>query len=197
MAAACCGESWLIMWNRISWKCSGTARSLGEYLDGTVSRRRRRAVEAHLRGCGACRRELESLRRTLALLSDLPRRELSDNFEAALRTRLEGMQPASRPARRGWLPLSALFSPWAPYLRAPWPSEARRWAPLGALAVVGGALAVWNIQPLHPELADHQQPSAFVRMVVREHQLTPGADMNSTVVNHNLGGDPLGDGDDE
>jgi len=184
------------MWNRISWKCGGTARSLGEYLDGTLSRRRRLGVEAHLRGCGTCRRELESLRRTLALLSDLPRRELSDNFEAALRARLEGMQPASRPAQP-WLSFSTLRASSTPFLRAPWPSEARRWAPLGAVAVLAGGLAAWNVQPLRPEPVDRRQPSAFVRMVVREHQLTPGADMSATVVNHNLGGDPLGDGDDE
>lgn len=196
MAAACCGESWLIMWNRISWKCGGTTRCLGEYLDGTLSRRRRHAVEAHLRGCGACRRELESLRRTLVLLSDLPRRELSDNFEAALQARLAGMPPTRRPAQP-WLSLSRLAPSSAPYLRAPMPSETRRWAPLGALAFVAGALAVWNVQPPSSGSPDHRQPSAYVRMVVREHQLTPGADMNSTVVSHNLGGDPLGDGDDE
>src|SRR5947209_14356781 len=155
MAAACCGESWHIMWIRINWSCGGTARCLGEYLDSTLSLRRRRAVEAHLRGCAACRWELESMRRTLALLSDLPRREVSDHFEAALRTRLAGIEASGEPAPRARFPLPALLPPSTRYLRAPWPSEVRRLAPVGALAAVAVAVAAWNMQPVSTAIGDH------------------------------------------
>jgi anti-sigma factor RsiW len=185
------------MWIRINWVCDRTAQALGEYLDGTLPLRRRRGVEAHLRECVSCRHELSSLRRTLALLSDLPRRELSESFDAALSARLDRLRPAGGSLNSG-LPLTELRSSATRYLRAPWPSEARRWAPVGAMAAVAAALLAWNMQPPAPVLAPHQRPPAYVSMVVREHEmLGTGADMNRTVVNHNLGGDPLGDGDDE
>src|SRR5688500_8989247 len=111
MAATCCGESWHTMWKGIRPMCGRASRWLGEYVDGTLPLARRRALEAHLRTCAACRRELEATRRTIALLADLPRRELSDNFEASLHARLAGTQSP----RTWWTGGS-----W--YLRAPWPS---------------------------------------------------------------------------
>jgi hypothetical protein len=62
---------------------------------------------------------------------------------------------------------------------------------------VAVAMAAWNIQPMPETPAPHPSPPAYVSMVVREHQLLiTGSDMNTTVVSHNMGGDPLGDGDD-
>src|SRR5438445_11362465 len=77
------------MWKANERACGWTARSLGEFLDGTLPLAHGRAVEAHLRACAGCRRELEAMRRTLALLSGLPRRELTEDFDAALQARLE------------------------------------------------------------------------------------------------------------
>jgi hypothetical protein len=87
--------------------------------------------------------------------------------------------------------------PPARHLRAPWPSELRRLAPAGALAAAL-ALAAWNFQPwTHPPSPD-RQPPAYVTALVQQHQmLNAGSDMNATVVSHNLGSDPLGDGDEE
>src|SRR5438445_11778185 len=113
------------MWKRIDRSCGRTARWLGEYIDGTLPLLRRRAVEAHLRRCNRCRRELEATRRTVALLADLPRRELSAGFEAGLRARL-----ATAPPRRGR----------PRYQSAPWPSPFRRLAPAGVLAMAAAAL---------------------------------------------------------
>src|SRR5436309_1680369 len=165
MAATCCGGSWPIMWNRIDRMCGRTARWLGEYIDATLPLLRRRAVEAHLRRCDRCRRELEATRRTVALLADLPRRELSAGFEAGLRARLANTQ------RRRGRPR---------YLSAPWPSRFRRLALAGALAAAALALGVWRLQ----DLPQSPQPApAYVAALVQEHQvLRAGGDLNSTVV---------------
>lgn len=184
------------MWKRIDRACGRTARLLGEYLDGTLRRPQRRVIEAHLDRCAACRRELEAHRRTLALLADLPRRELSGDFDAALSTRLAGVQGRSgeTAGSRVWFSTAA-----DRYLRAPWPSPPRRLAPAGALAAAALALVAWRMQPVPPSPPIHPPASsAYVATLVREHQmLAAGSDLNATVVSHNVGGDLLGDAEEE
>src|ERR1043166_258195 len=92
MAAICCGESWRIMWKANNGACGRAARSLGEYLDGTLPLARRRAVEAHLHLCAGCRAELEAIRRTLALLASMPQRELTEDFDTTLQARLSELR---------------------------------------------------------------------------------------------------------
>lgn len=46
---------------------------LSAYLDGQTSPAERATIDAHLRECGACQAELESLRRTVTLLQAMPR----------------------------------------------------------------------------------------------------------------------------
>lgn len=46
---------------------------LSAYLDGQTSPAERANIDAHLRECGACQAELESLRRTVTLLQAMPR----------------------------------------------------------------------------------------------------------------------------
>lgn len=190
------------MWIRINRACGHTARRLGEYLDGTLPLRRRRAVEAHLLACAACTRELETLRRTLALVMSLPRRELSDDFEATLRARLAGSERGRSGASRSrWEGIARLVLPSLfreRHLRAPWPSPFRRLAPAGAVAAGALALAVWNLSPSLVSAPTPRAAPAFVTALVHEHQLLhAGADMNDTVVRHNLDSDVLGDGDQE
>ena len=157
MAATCCGESWHIMWKLNERACGRAARSLGEYLDGTLPLARRRAVEAHLHACAGCRRELEAMRRTLALLSGLPRRELTGDFDAALQARLEEVKGVGRRVsgvgsdrsdpttdRRRPMPDARRARH---YLRAPWPSPLRRLAPAGALAAVTLGMVAWRLAP--------------------------------------------------
>ena len=50
-------------------QCRSIQRYLSDYIDCTLSGRRTVIVADHLRSCSACRRELESLRRTTGLLS--------------------------------------------------------------------------------------------------------------------------------
>ena len=110
------------MWKRIDRACGRTVRSLGEYLDGTLPLRRRRALEAHLRACAACGREREAMRRTVALLTGLPRPELSADFDAALQARLAAVGGAGRGRSGARLHVPEALLPGSRYLRAPWPS---------------------------------------------------------------------------
>jgi anti-sigma factor RsiW len=173
---------------------------MGEYLDGTLAPGQRRRIEAHLQLCATCERELTAMRSTLALLAGLPGRELSDEFETTLGERLTGM-PA--PSRRCGFPRDCLVSlksgafPAEPWLRAPWPSPLRLVAPIGAVAAAAALLFVKASPTTQPVPARLSVP-AYVKAMVHEHQmLNAGADMNATVVAHNLNGDLLADGDEE
>ncbi|MGQ9840837.1 MAG: zf-HC2 domain-containing protein [Anaerolineae bacterium] len=53
---------------------------LSAFLDGQVGPAERATIETHLSGCAICRQELESLRKTVALLGALPRREVPHAF---------------------------------------------------------------------------------------------------------------------
>jgi anti-sigma factor RsiW len=196
MAAIYCGESWRIMWKANNGACGRIARSLGEYLDGTLPLARRRTVEAHLHLCAGCRAELEAMRRTLALLAGMPRRELTEDFDTALQARLSELRSAGeRQTRaRGRRRFSLLP---ARELRAPWPSPLWRLAPAGALAAATLGVVAWRLQPPPAaiEVTARQTP-AYVQMVVQEHQrLRVSSDLNATVVSHNLGADVLAEGE--
>ena len=53
---------------------------LSSYIDGEVSDSERRRVERHLSGCEECRRELESLRLTVAALRQMPEIQATRSF---------------------------------------------------------------------------------------------------------------------
>ena len=65
---------------------------LSEYMDGSLSADEREEVEAHLEGCGACRRVLEELREVVAaagrLSASTPPRDLWPGIAAAIRAPL-------------------------------------------------------------------------------------------------------------
>jgi anti-sigma factor RsiW len=191
------------MWKANDRACGRAARSLGEYLDGTLPLARRRAVEAHLRACAGCRSELEAIRRTLGLLASLPRRELTEDFDAALQARLAEVKGVgSRVSGVG--SLLSFLHPTADtrhpkhYLRAPWPSPLWRLA-AGALAAATLGVVAWRLQPPPNSIAVAPQPTpAYVWAMVQEHQrLRIASDLNATVVSHNLGTDVLSEGDEE
>ncbi len=72
--------------------------SLSAYLDNQVTPAQRARVEEHLGGCASCRGELESLRRTVALLQAMPRVPVPRAF-----TLSEAQVGIRRPeARPGW-----------------------------------------------------------------------------------------------
>ncbi len=53
-------------------RCEQIIQLMGEHLDGCLDADRTRELNDHLAGCESCRRELEELRQTLALLRALP-----------------------------------------------------------------------------------------------------------------------------
>lgn len=105
-------------------KCPRAHELIHAFVDGVISPPDRQALDAHLAGCGGCRRELETTRALVSLLSDTPRRRLSADFDQALNARL-----AQLPPRR---------SPWPVWGRL-WQMNGRRLRP--ALVPVAAALA--------------------------------------------------------
>jgi anti-sigma factor RsiW len=81
------------------------SQRLSEYLDGDLASRDRRALEAHVRDCGRCRRLLESLAATVDALGSIRSGApggLADSVIAELRARdqpaLAVVRTASQPA---------------------------------------------------------------------------------------------------
>jgi hypothetical protein len=78
--------------------CDAIREWLSAYLDGEITPRRREAIEAHLAGCDACRRELASLRGVSACLQAWPAPEANPELSARFAERLaeRTRQPAAR-----------------------------------------------------------------------------------------------------
>jgi anti-sigma factor RsiW len=51
--------------------CKEIVELVSDYLDGALTRRRRRAFEAHLAGCDGCRRYVEQMRETIRITGTL------------------------------------------------------------------------------------------------------------------------------
>jgi len=79
--------------------CQDVQSRLVAMLDGELGSDRAEA-EAHLASCPACRERLESLRRTLGLIQDLPATAPSAGFEARFLERLDREKAGSW---RRWL----------------------------------------------------------------------------------------------
>lgn len=91
------------------------------------------AVATHVKECGNCSRELESLRKTMALLDEWEAPEPTPYFLTRLQAHMreeQGKQP------EGWLA----------WVRKPWLATA-----LAAVLIIGSGVYVYNIQqPLPP-----------------------------------------------
>lgn len=84
------------------WLGGGTAETghpaqprLQDLLDGRLPRRKAGAVEAHLRGCRACRHEMEDLARVVSLLGRLPSHAPSEGFGERVMAAVTVPEPAS------------------------------------------------------------------------------------------------------
>jgi LysM repeat protein len=74
-----------------------TRRQLSPYLDGMLSERENRRLEAHLARCRACRDELADLQAAVQALAELPLVESPRSFAlTAAPRRVEALRPAAR-----------------------------------------------------------------------------------------------------
>jgi anti-sigma factor RsiW len=77
--------------------CERMEGRLISYLDGRAKESDRRAVEAHLVDCGACRARVEGFQGVWNMLGELPEHQPSGAFDARLRARL-----ATEPVHQGF-----------------------------------------------------------------------------------------------
>ena len=80
--------------------------SLSAYLDEQVSAAERERIEAHLRGCDACRTHLESLRHSVALVRGADPVPAPAGFQAAVRSKVAASAPGRTAPRVPRLHLS-------------------------------------------------------------------------------------------
>ena len=126
----------------------GHARGLfGSYWDDELTQAEREWLEGHFVSCSGCRRDYDELARTLELVADLPRAEVTPGFAEKVLTR----------ARR--------HSPVADRM----PASAPRWIAVTAsaalLAVMGAMVLQWTGMPLaprQPAVATLEQPTLLV-----------------------------------
>jgi hypothetical protein len=69
--------------------CAGVRPRLSAFLDGDLSPRDARAVDAHLHRCAACTKRAASLRSTIERMAELPRLECREPIAARILNRLE------------------------------------------------------------------------------------------------------------
>ena len=124
--------------------CHDARPQLSALLDDALSVAEHQALEAHLAGCAECRRELEQLRGTVALLGRLPPAHAPAGFVDRV------MDAAYRPPWWRRL-LDTLFRP----LRVKLPLEAA-----AALLVGVSALYVYQHAPEVQELARQESPAS-------------------------------------
>lgn len=111
--------------------CHRIRDELSAYLDDTLSQRRRRPVEQHLKSCADCRRELDALRSVVDAARSLP---LEIRPPRDLWPEIAGRLPTRRSPRSGPLPL-------APAPSKPWRLQLA--AAVLALLVLSVPLSVW------------------------------------------------------
>jgi anti-sigma factor RsiW len=86
-------------------RCGRAQQLMTAAVDGELAPRRRRALDRHLDGCAACRRELADTERMLAALEALPREAaVSAAVEQTTlrRVRVLAAEEAERAAARSW-----------------------------------------------------------------------------------------------
>jgi len=81
--------------------CKAVEKSSIGYLDGRIDPHRRREIEAHLAGCGACRERARQFREIWGILEESPVLPPSPGFDASVRVRIA--QEPHRGGVWGWL----------------------------------------------------------------------------------------------
>ena len=68
--------------------CNTVEKSSVAYLDGRLDPRRRRQIEEHLAGCGACRARARQFQAMWGVLDEVPALRPSPGFDAAVHARI-------------------------------------------------------------------------------------------------------------
>lgn len=128
----------------------GQARNLfSAYWDDEITQGEREWLESHFSSCPVCRREYEKLARTLEVVSDLPRVEVSSGFAERALAAAKRRSPA----------IDRM------------PGTVRRWVPVTAtavlLAIVAAMVMQWTGMPLGPR---HEGSVALEQPVLTEPQ---------------------------
>lgn len=131
--------------------CRKAESLLSEYIDNALSARETWEVEKHLGLCNACTRLLNETRRTVNLLADAPRSEVSTDFVANLQARIANIE--QEPARRAWV--ESLRELFRPRVRPVW----------GAAMAACGLVAVFVIQNISVHTPDPIAPNAATPLV--------------------------------
>lgn len=118
-------------------KCDRVGKHLSAYLDGVLDTPLSRSVAAHLKGCQACREELDDLKALVTALGEVESAKAPTDFLQALHDR---MAPGRRPMR--WL--KNLFLPF----RARWPVQFAATVAMGVLILVVSQRVQEHRQPV-------------------------------------------------
>lgn len=88
--------------------CKKTRLKMSELIDGVLAPAEERAVLAHTASCPECRRELELLKKTVALVRGLPQHDPPVELPGKIRARLQGSAPGQgRVSRLFWVRTAA------------------------------------------------------------------------------------------
>jgi anti-sigma factor RsiW len=73
-----------MFWNRGELPCQQVVEMITDYLEGALSRSRRRRLEAHLAGCEHCAEYIEQMRETIRLTGRLRAQDLTPEMSEEL-----------------------------------------------------------------------------------------------------------------
>lgn len=74
--------------------CKRTIHMIQQYFDGQLTQLERAHLDAHVRECAACRREMEAYRSVFSLLGELDREAVPAHFEDAVISRVTAVRQA-------------------------------------------------------------------------------------------------------
>src|SRR5258708_37439088 len=94
--------------------CKRALPLLSEYIDNSLSARDTWEVDRHLAGCNGCTRALNELRRTVDIVAESARFEVSPDFISCLQSRLEGLEPSTERRGGGFLGVVSYCPPRPP-----------------------------------------------------------------------------------
>lgn len=148
--------------------CGQVRRAIQSYVDGAASLAEREAVDAHVARCAACARTLAETRQLVGLLSAVPSRSVSEQFERNLQTALRNTAPVS-PSVAWWERFRLQFE-WR--LRVP---------AMVAASTLAAGIAAAVVTPSYVRYQEQvEQRERLVSSAVKRHQqlerVNPGAD---------------------